>query len=104
VAKGPLGQVWISAHANRKLTKQQIQSTNIDLTSKSILEPATPFALRLSGQLLLGLVVSLECFMLFILTFLLPHFFFSHLFVIIFILLVGISSGSYLFSQSKISL
>lgn len=56
VAKGPLGQVWISAHANRKLTKQQIQSTNIDLTSKSILQPATPFALRLSGQLLLGLV------------------------------------------------
>lgn len=56
VKKGPLAKVWIAAHFHRKLNKAHVQGTDINLSAKSILDPAAPIALRLSGQLLLGLV------------------------------------------------
>lgn len=56
VKKGPLSKVWIAAHFHRKLTKPVVQGTDINLSAKSISDPSTPLALRLSGQLLLGLV------------------------------------------------
>jgi cohesin complex subunit SCC1 len=56
VKKGPLSKVWIAAHFHRKLTKPHVQGTDINLSAKTILDPNTPLALRLSGQLLLGLV------------------------------------------------
>jgi cohesin complex subunit SCC1 len=56
VKKGPLSKVWIAAHFQRKLTKTLVQGTDINISAKSILDPSTPLALRLSGQLLLGLV------------------------------------------------
>lgn len=56
VKKGPLAKVWLAAHFHRKLNKQMVQGTDINLSCKSILEPQAPLALRLTGQLLLGLV------------------------------------------------
>lgn len=54
--KGPLGKIWLAAHFDKKLTKQQIFSTDITASVKSILNPATPLALRVSGHLMLGIV------------------------------------------------
>jgi len=54
--KGPLSKVWLAAHWQRKLTKAHVNGTDIDVSAKTILDPNTPLALRLSGQLLLGLV------------------------------------------------
>jgi len=56
VKKGPLSKVWLAAHWQRRLTKAHVNGTDIDLSAKTILDPKTPLALRLSGQLLLGLV------------------------------------------------
>ncbi|KAK4381689.1 Sister chromatid cohesion 1 protein 4 [Sesamum angolense] len=69
--KGPLGTIWIAAHLERKLRKNQVADTDIGvsvgllLVSKvmevieivySILFPDVPIALRLSSHLLLGVV------------------------------------------------
>jgi hypothetical protein len=54
--KGPLGKIWLAAHFDKKLTKQQIFSTDITASVNSILNPATPLALRVSGHLMLGIV------------------------------------------------
>lgn len=58
VKKGPLSKVWLAAHGQKfKLPKNQVIQTDIVASAKSIEEPAGgPLALRLSGQLLLGLV------------------------------------------------
>ena len=53
--KGPLARVWLAAHWERKLSKQQFLQTSIRATVHSIVGPEQPpMALRLSGQLLLG--------------------------------------------------
>jgi len=54
--KGPLAKVWLAAHWDKKLTKAQIVQTSIDSSVKSIITPAVPMALRMSGHLLLGVV------------------------------------------------
>ncbi|KAL2650609.1 hypothetical protein R1flu_018737 [Riccia fluitans] len=54
--KGPLGTIWIAAHLERKLRKNQVTETNISASVDSILFPEVPIALRLSGHLLLGVV------------------------------------------------
>ncbi|OAE28424.1 hypothetical protein AXG93_115s1130 [Marchantia polymorpha subsp. ruderalis] len=54
--KGPLGTIWIAAHLERKLRKNQVTETNISVSVDSILFPEVPIALRLSGHLLLGVV------------------------------------------------
>ena len=55
--KGPLARVWLAAHWEKKLTKANIVSTNIQSAAKEIREENhAPMALRLSGQLLLGVV------------------------------------------------
>lgn len=54
--KGPLGKIWIAAHFDKKLTKQQIFSTDITSSVDLILNPSTPLALRVSGHLMLGVV------------------------------------------------
>jgi cohesin complex subunit SCC1 len=54
--KGPLGTVWIAAHLERKLRKNQVTETNISASVDSIMFPEVPIALRLSGHLLLGVV------------------------------------------------
>lgn len=52
--KGPLGKIWLAAHLDKKLTKHQIFQTDIKASVESIMAPAIPIALRLSGHLLLG--------------------------------------------------
>ena len=52
--KGPLGKIWLAAHLDKKLTKTQIAQTDIKASVESIMAPAIPIALRLSGHLLLG--------------------------------------------------
>ncbi|XP_047324860.1 sister chromatid cohesion 1 protein 4-like [Impatiens glandulifera] len=54
--KGPLGTIWIAAHLERKLRKNQIADTDIGVSVDSILFPDMPIALRLSSHLLLGVV------------------------------------------------
>eukprot|EP00271_Cylindrocystis_brebissonii_P004848 TRINITY_DN16765_c0_g1_i1.p1 TRINITY_DN16765_c0_g1~~TRINITY_DN16765_c0_g1_i1.p1 ORF type:complete len:1175 (+),score=305.69 TRINITY_DN16765_c0_g1_i1:188-3712(+) len=54
--KGPLGTIWIAAHLERKLRKNQVTETNIPVSVDSILFSEVPIALRLSGHLLLGVV------------------------------------------------
>ncbi|KAE8673120.1 Sister chromatid cohesion 1 protein 4, putative isoform 4 [Hibiscus syriacus] len=54
--KGPLGTIWIAAHLERKLRKNQVADTDIGDSVDSILFPDVPIALRLSSHLLLGVV------------------------------------------------
>eukprot|EP01128_Nolandella_sp_AFSM9_P004272 TRINITY_DN1891_c0_g1_i1.p1 TRINITY_DN1891_c0_g1~~TRINITY_DN1891_c0_g1_i1.p1 ORF type:complete len:504 (+),score=172.11 TRINITY_DN1891_c0_g1_i1:1588-3099(+) len=54
--KGPLGHVWLAAHWEKKVTKAQVQDTEILDTVDRIQNPRAPMALRLSGHLLLGVV------------------------------------------------
>lgn len=52
--KGPLAVIWLAAHWERKLTKQQITTTDIAASIQE-LDQMPPMALRLKGQLLLGM-------------------------------------------------
>jgi len=54
--KGPLGKIWIAAHWDKKLSKTQIYQTDIPTAVSYVKSPSAPHALRLSGQLLLGVV------------------------------------------------
>ncbi|KIY95515.1 Double-strand-break repair-like protein rad21, partial [Monoraphidium neglectum] len=54
--KGPLGLVWIAAHLDGRLKRQQINGASIGESVDTLLHPEAPLALRLSGQLLLGVV------------------------------------------------
>ncbi|GMK57083.1 hypothetical protein CspeluHIS016_0309230 [Cutaneotrichosporon spelunceum] len=54
--RGPLAKIWLSAHHERKLTKQQTISIDIEDSCEAILASPDddPIALRVSGQLMLG--------------------------------------------------
>ncbi|KIY74365.1 hypothetical protein CYLTODRAFT_416207 [Cylindrobasidium torrendii FP15055 ss-10] len=55
--RGPLGRVWIAAHMERKLSKTQTLQTDIEESVEAIMgKDMEVLALRLSGQLLLGVV------------------------------------------------
>ncbi|KAL3654000.1 hypothetical protein CASFOL_003681 [Castilleja foliolosa] len=54
--KGPLGTIWIAAHLERKLRKNQVADTDIGVSVDSILSPDVPIALRMTSHLLLGVV------------------------------------------------
>ncbi|KAL9597387.1 MAG: hypothetical protein Q9219_005196 [cf. Caloplaca sp. 3 TL-2023] len=52
---GPLARVWLSANLERKLSKSHILQSNIENSVNAIVDQGqAPMALRLSGQLLLG--------------------------------------------------
>lgn len=54
---GPLARVWLSANLERKLSKTHILQSNIEKSVGAIVgQDQAPMALRLSGQLLLGVV------------------------------------------------
>ncbi|KAI1852325.1 hypothetical protein JX266_002503 [Neoarthrinium moseri] len=54
---GPLARVWLSANLERKLSKNHILQSNLQDSVEAIITPnQAPMALRLSGQLLLGVV------------------------------------------------
>ncbi|KAF4620636.1 hypothetical protein D9613_000619 [Agrocybe pediades] len=53
--RGPLGRVWLAAHMERKLSKSQTLQTDIEQSVDAIMgQEIELMALRLSGQLLLG--------------------------------------------------
>ncbi|KAG0229486.1 sister chromatid cohesion protein 1 [Actinomortierella wolfii] len=53
--KGPLAKVWLAAHWERKLSKNQLLQTDLSNSVDAIMgTDQAPMALRLSGQLLLG--------------------------------------------------
>ncbi|KAF8161012.1 Rec8 like protein-domain-containing protein [Crassisporium funariophilum] len=55
--RGPLGRVWLAAHMERKLSKSQTLQTDIEQSVDAIMgQEIELMALRLSGQLLLGVV------------------------------------------------
>ncbi|KAK9248162.1 Rec8 like protein-domain-containing protein [Lipomyces tetrasporus] len=55
--KGPLARVWLAANLERKLSKAQFLQTSIEKSVGAIVgDDVAPMALRLSGQLLLGVV------------------------------------------------
>ncbi|KAI7863262.1 Rec8 like protein-domain-containing protein [Spinellus fusiger] len=67
--QGPLARVWIASHWERKLSKSQFLQTNLEKTIGNYKKPTQlqldaittnqqqePYALRVSGQLLLGVV------------------------------------------------
>ena len=54
---GPLARVWLSANVERKLSKSHVLSSSIGDSVNAIVDRGqAPLALRLSGQLLLGVV------------------------------------------------
>lgn len=57
---GQLARVWLAANQSKKLTKAQILEDKIDEDIEVIMRPEVaaggPLALRLNGQLLLGVV------------------------------------------------
>lgn len=54
---GPLARVWLSANLERKLSKSHILQSDIEKSVGAIVgQNQAPMALRLSGQLLLGVV------------------------------------------------
>ncbi|BGP21886.1 cohesin complex subunit SCC1 [Rhodotorula toruloides] len=54
--RGALAQVWMASHLTTKLSKSTLSSTSIPKSVQSILgQELLPMALRLSGQLLLGI-------------------------------------------------
>ncbi|KAI9824908.1 MAG: sister chromatid cohesion protein 1 [Thelocarpon impressellum] len=54
---GPLARVWLSANLERKVSKTHILQSNIENSVSAIVDQGqAPMALRLSGQLLLGVV------------------------------------------------
>lgn len=54
---GPLARVWLASNLDRKLTKQNVLQSNLEDNVKTIIGgEQAPIALRLSGQLLLGVV------------------------------------------------
>ncbi|KAL1843735.1 hypothetical protein VTJ49DRAFT_116 [Mycothermus thermophilus] len=56
-ATGPLAKAWLSANQERKISKVQILQHNLQDSVDAIIAPnEAPLALRLSGQLLLGVV------------------------------------------------
>lgn len=54
---GPLARVWLASNLERKLTKQTVLTSNLENNVRDIIgEGQAPMALRLSSQLLLGVV------------------------------------------------
>jgi cohesin complex subunit SCC1 len=52
---GPLARVWLSSNMERKLSKTHILQASVKDSVDAIITPnQAPMALRLSGQLLLG--------------------------------------------------
>lgn len=54
---GPLARVWLASNLDRKLTKANVIQADLQENVKSIIgDDQAPIALRMSGQLLLGVV------------------------------------------------
>ena len=56
VKRGALSKVWQCAHLSKKLTRRDVRETDVRQAVRDIEQPSAPLALRLQGQLLLGVV------------------------------------------------
>jgi len=56
ITKGKLAPVWLAANWEKKLTKAQVAETSVRDSVDQIIKPEKPLALRVSGQLLHGVV------------------------------------------------
>lgn len=55
---GPLARVWLASNMERKLTKQTVLAEKLETKVHDIIgADQAPMALRMSGQLLLGVVI-----------------------------------------------
>eukprot|EP00210_Caulerpa_lentillifera_P008803 g8399.t1 len=54
--KGALATIWIAAHLEKRLKRQHIVNTDLQQSINLIMNSEAPFALRLSSQLLFGVV------------------------------------------------
>lgn len=55
--RGPLAKVWLASHYEKKLSKREVVQTNIETSIGAIIQDGKePKAIRLTGQLLLGVV------------------------------------------------
>ncbi|GMS88379.1 hypothetical protein PENTCL1PPCAC_10554, partial [Pristionchus entomophagus] len=54
--KGPLAKIWLAAQWEKKLSKAQIDETNIRDAIDEIKVPKAKISLRTNGHLLLGIV------------------------------------------------
>ncbi|KAK5578200.1 hypothetical protein RB653_003153 [Dictyostelium firmibasis] len=52
--RGALGKIWLAGHWDKKLAKNVVFKTNIPKSVKTILNPHSPMALRMTSHLLLG--------------------------------------------------
>lgn len=54
--KGPLAKVWLAAHWDKRLTRNEVKVVDLTQTIVFIVRPVVPIALRTSGELLVGVV------------------------------------------------
>jgi cohesin complex subunit SCC1 len=54
--KGPLAKIWLAAHWDKKLTRNEVRAIDLNQTIVQIVQPVVPIALRTSGELLIGVV------------------------------------------------
>lgn len=54
--KGPLAKIWLAAHWDKKLTRNDVKVIDLKQTVVQIVHPVVPIALRTSGELLVGVV------------------------------------------------
>ena len=54
--KGPLAKIWLAAHWDKKLTRNEVKVIDLNQTVVQIVDPSVPIALRTSGELLIGVV------------------------------------------------
>ncbi|KNH05330.1 double-strand-break repair protein rad21 [Perkinsela sp. CCAP 1560/4] len=54
--RGPLAKIWLAAHWDRKLTKNDVKVIDLPNVVLNIIEPVVPISLRTSGELMLGVV------------------------------------------------
>lgn len=54
--RGPLAKIWLAAHWDRRLTRNEVRVVDLRQSVVDIVQPAVPIALRTSGELLVGVV------------------------------------------------
>ncbi|KAH8616803.1 putative N terminus of Rad21 Rec8 like protein [Trypanosoma vivax] len=54
--KGPLAKIWLAAHWERRLTRNEVRVVDLRQSVVDIVQPVVPIALRTSGELLVGVV------------------------------------------------
>nr|CCC91742.1 putative double-strand-break repair protein rad21 homolog [Trypanosoma congolense IL3000] len=53
---GPLAKIWLAAHWERRLTRDEVRVVDLRKSVLDIVQPVVPIALRTSGELLVGVV------------------------------------------------